>query len=487
MDTTSVIAAFASHGFLTIDKTLNRFDGIFGKVPRYVVDFVLSQKVDPANPVPGLQDAVSFFKQYHLEPAHKEFAKRMIRTKGTFPILGKLSVRYDQAKDTYLAHVSAIDDQNVRVVPAVLAQYDHTLLTSGAWGVMHIAFSSNGSSSPFIVTKFAPVQVTRIDEAVWNDARRQFTDDEWMDLLITTVGINPATLSARQKMLYICRLLPYVESGLHLAEVGPTETAKTYSYRELSSYAHVISGGTSTVASLFYNKTSKRLGLLGQKDVVCFDEITTPDIKLGADVVNVLKDMMNDGRFSRDTIEFTTDCSLVFVGNTRPDTMETFDSMPMSIRHDRAFIDRICGFIPGWEMPRIRPDNYATSIGLMTDYFAEVMHRLRQTSYLPTVTKYVSLPGWSQRNSRAVSRMIAGLLKLLHPNAPVDGVDPSTMSVLVNTAIGLRSSVVDYLTMLDPTSFGGTKYEYSIAGVERPKTKTKVRTKVVTNQPSTVL
>jgi predicted ATP-dependent Lon-type protease len=123
----------------------------------------------------------------------------------------------------------------------------------------------------------------------------------------------------------------------------------------------------------------------------------------------------------------------------------------------------------------------------MTDYFAEVMHRLRQTSYLPTVTKYVSLPGWSQRNSRAVSRMIAGLLKLLHPNAPVDGVDPSTMSVLVNTAIGLRSSVVDYLTMLDPTSFGGTKYEYSITGVERPKTKTKVRTKVATNQPSTVL
>ena len=458
-----------------IHKGVSPCSDQFRKLPRYVAEFLCSQYIDVARPADGIAKINRLLAEYYLDSGEQELIKSRIRERGQYRLFGQVRVRLDTVGDIYWAEIPALGDRFVRIDRDVLARYGEALLTAGAWGTAVVQYQHESAarrSYPFRIVEFIPMQITRIDVDAWIEARRHFTTDEWIDLIITTIGFDPEKIDRRAKLLYLMRLVPLVESNVNLVELGPVESGKTYTYQSLSSYGHVVSGSNTTVASLFFNRARRQVGILGRFDCVLLDEIAHADMRQEMrDVVNMLKDYLNSGRFTRDDQGFASECSVVLSGNIETDRKSRsprggyrhlFQPLPQILREDRAFLDRIHGYIPGWEAPQISPANYAQGYGWMSDYFSEVMHRLRSRNYTHIVRDHTEFDGMSQRSQTAITRIASGLLKLAFPHRTVETIQPDEIEWAVGQAVSLRQRVLDQLGVIAPGEFTKAALTYRL-------------------------
>lgn len=461
-------------GDRVILKPLTRWNEAYKEFPRYVMEYLVSRYVDAANPVDGQKKIDRILAEHYTESAKKELIKSRIKERGQYTLLGQLSVRLDQARDHYWASVPALGDDTVRVAQKILSQFGDVLLTSGAWGTMEIEYDGTyeikSRKFPFYIREFTPLQYTRLNLDDFVERRVEFTLDEWLDLLIQSIGFNPLKFERRVKMLMLMRLVPFVESNYNMIELGPRETGKTYTFRNTSNRAFVVSGGKSSVPSLFYNKASKKLGVIGLKHLVFFDEIANTNFDDADASISMLKDYMQTGKFTRGDQEFSAPCSIVLGGNIdtnlelkQPEEgyKHLFQVLPEDLQ-DPAFLDRIHAYLPGWEMPKIRPENYATGYGLLTDYMAEIFAELRRRNFQTHVNAWVDFGNMTGRNQDAIKKTIAGMLKLLHPHRSPDTLTAEEILPLTEIAVEMRQRVTDQLAKILPTEFSNVKYEFKL-------------------------
>lgn len=457
-----------------VHKGLSVFSSQFRRVPRFVSDYLIAKMVDPESPSEGLAKIEQFLKERYVDSDSCELIKSRIRERGRYSLFGQVRARFDQSRDAYWAEIPALNDQYVRIERDVLHEHGEALLVSGAWGSVDLAYDTSFRQGkkqyPFVITKFVPLQVTSIDLDDWAEKRRFFTREEWIDLVITSVGFNPEGLDEQAKTLYLCRLLPLVEANVNLVELGPPESGKTFTYRSLSSYSFVVSGAETTPASLFYNKLRRKLGCVGHRDCVMLDEISDADPDALASVANIMKDFMNDGRFGRGVEEFSSECGIVFGGNIKTDRQgrkpdgyhrHLFSPLPRVIGEDRAFLDRIHGYLPGWLAPQVSTGGLANGYGWMADYWSEIMHRLRRRNFAPLILDRVSFR-MGNRNQIALTRMASGLLKLACPHALASGVDVEDVDWAMRIATDLRQRVLDQLAIISPGEFRENRMDWDL-------------------------
>jgi ATP-dependent Lon protease len=450
-------------------KPLTRWNEAYKEFPRYVMEYLCAKYVDPINPIPGQQKIDQLLKEHYVESDAKELIKSRIKERKEYILLGSLQVRLDAGKDHYWAEVPALGDNFVRISAKLLQDYGDILLTGGAWGTMTIEYDARyeikGRIYPFLIHEFKPFQITRLDLDDYIAKRKLFTTEEWVDLLIQSVGFNPARFNQREKMLLLLRLVPFVEANTNLIELGPRETGKTYTYRNTSSKAFVISGGKATPATLFYNIASKKIGILGYRDVVFFDEIAATSFTDPEATISVLKDYMQTGRFSRGPLEFSAQASIVLGGNIDTDIVKRmpspryrhlFEVLPFELQ-DAAFLDRIHGFLPGWELPKIKPENYAQGYGFITDYLAEIFSRLRRRNYQTQVSAFVDFGSITGRNQDAIRKISAGLLKLIYPHRTTDDLQAEELKICTDLAVESRERVLHQLSIMAPSEFTSSK------------------------------
>ena len=447
-------------------KPLTRWNEAYKEFPRYVMEYLCARYVDPDNPIPGQQRIDRLLQEHYVDSEARELIKSRIKERSEYVLLGSLQVRLDAARDHYWAEVPALGDSYVRVSQRVLQDYGDVLLTGGAWGTMTIEYDAryelSGRIFPFFIREFKPFQITRLDLDDYVAKRRLFTDEEWIDLLITSIGFNPARFEQRIKMLFLLRLVPFVEPNYNLIELGPRETGKTYTYRNSSSRSFVISGGKATPATLFYNLASRKIGILGYRDVVFFDEIGNTRFGDPEATISVLKDFMQTGRFSRGPLEFSSAASIVLGGNIDTDLqrrrpleryVHLFEVLPAELQ-DTAFLDRIHAFLPGWELPKIQPENYAQGYGFITDYLAEIFVRLRRLVHFHTaVQAQASFGGLTGRNQSAVAKTASGLLKLIYPHRTTDDLEHDELALCLELAAECRERVIEQLAIMAPEEF----------------------------------
>ncbi len=474
--TDSLNAKILAHlGDRVILKPLTRWNEAYKEFPRYVMEYLVSRYVKPEDPVAGQHKIDRILTEHYAESAKKELIKSRIKEKGQYTLIGQLTVRLDQSKDHYWANVPALGDDTVRISAGVLGAYSDLLLTSGAWGTMEIEYDATyeikSRKYPFYIREFTPLQYSRINLDDFIEKRHFFSDSEWLDVLIQSIGFNPERFDHRTKLLLLLRLVPFVESNYNLIELGPRETGKTYTFRNTSNRGFVVSGGKATPATLFYNKATRKLGVVGLKQVVFFDEIANTNFDDSEASISVLKDYMQTGKFTRGDQEFSAPCSIVLGGNIDTDLERRepaghyrhyFSVLPADLQ-DPAFLDRIHAYLPGWEIPKIRPENYATGYGFLTDYLAEIFAELRRLNFQTHVNYWVDFGGMTGRNQDAVKKTVAGLLKLLYPNRrSPEETRPEELEPLVTLAIELRKRVTDQLAVILPSEFSHVNYGFEI-------------------------
>jgi ATP-dependent Lon protease len=344
----------------------------------------------------------------------------------------------------------------------------YALQSTKAW--YDATYEIKGRKYPFYIKEFTPFQVTRLDLDDYIDRRSRFSDEEWVDLLVQSIGFNPVHFDQRTKWLMMLRLVPFVESNYNLIELGPQQTGKTYTFRNTSSRSFVVSGGKATPATLFFHGAAKRLGVVGTKHVVYFDEISKTKFDDADASISVFKDYMQTGVFTRLGQEFRASASIVLGGNIEVDLQakrpsgrydHLFSVLPEPLQ-DTAFLDRLHAYLPGWEMPVINPENYATGYGFMTDYLAEIFAELRRRNYSTHIAAQASLPGMNQRNQDSIRKTAAGLLKLLNPQHPPGEVPPALLKEILKFGVEMRKRVVDQLAVIKPTEFRDIPFDYVI-------------------------
>lgn len=480
-DTGHKVSTVFNERGIVVDKSLSCLSEQFRKLPTFVIDYLIAEMVNPEDPTPGLDRINKLLNAHFIESDQKELVKSRIREQGEYTLIGRIRCIYDEGKDQYFVDVTALGNQNVRIDPFLIAEYGDTLLTTGAWGVFRIVYDESyvvrKKLYPFLVTEFRPMQITGINVDTWIDRRARFTDDEWLDVMTTSIGFDPNCLSHEEKLLYIVRLVPFIEANVNMVELGPTMTGKTFAYQSLSSHGFVISGSQTTVASLFYDKLRRQLGLIGYRDVVMFDEFATGrggnKWSGQGDIIDMLKDFMNSGRFGRGTAEFASDCSIMFAGNIdcnrekREVSMRyrsLFSPLPQIVNQDRAFLDRIHGFLPGWKIGPIKESHLAKGEGFMADYLSEIMHKMRDRNYANVILQNVNFGDIGQRDQRSIVRIGSGLLKLMFPHRTAKTVESNELKIVLDMAVDLRQRVLDQLAIISPGEFGGVKLSYKIKG-----------------------
>lgn len=448
-------------------KPLTRWNEAYKEFPRYVMEYLVAKYVDPNNPIVGQQKIDKVLNEHYVESGSRELIKSRIKEEGEYILLGQLQARLDASKDHYWVDVPAIGDNFVRISKKILFEYGDALLGAGAWGTMTIQYDPQyeikGRIYPFYIKEFTPFQVTRLSLDDYIEKRADFPTNDWTDLLIQSIGFEPRKFSQREKLLLLLRLVPFVEANYNMIELGPRETGKTYTYRNTSSKCFVISGGKTTPASLFYNQATRKLGILGQKDVVFFDEIANTSFSDPDATISVLKDYMQTGKFSRGNQEFSAQASIVLAGNIDVDAdrkspsgqyQHLFAVLPKELL-DVAFLDRIHCFLPGWELRKIAPENYAAGYGFIADYLAEIFSRFRRRNYQIIVDAYVNFGRMTGRNQDAIKKTTSGLLKILFPHREPENVQLDELKHCLNLAIECRQRILDQLAIISPGEFKG--------------------------------
>jgi ATP-dependent Lon protease len=458
-------------GDYAVDKRL-AYELELAKLPRYVAEFLISQFINSGS---NWEDKLrNFIKTHYYEPEEKEIVKHKLVMEGTVKLIDELRVIVDIETG---AHIGVIHSLDIWAeVPIDIVEKNKATLVTGMWGLITLKRTNEtkevfGRPIAAVVTNFQPFQSSDTDPKILEEARQYFNLDEWIDVLINTIGLDPSVYSSRQKMLLLSRLVPVIESNVNIAEFGPRQTGKTYLYRNVSNYVRIISGGNISPATLFYNLRTKIPGELAVKDLVVFDEISKVRFPNPDEMIGKLKDYMESGMFERGDKKVPSDASLVFMGNIQVEMssegyipVEDITYVIPEAMRDSAFIDRIHGLIPGWELPKISQSKYHLSkgYGIASDYFAEAIHFMRKESLTGLVSQHVELSdNFKIRDEKSVKRISSGLLKLLFPNKTFD---KKELEIIINIAQEYRQRMRDWLHVIDPGEFLKEKLTIKVKG-----------------------
>ncbi|MEM1703570.1 MAG: BREX system Lon protease-like protein BrxL [Zestosphaera sp.] len=461
-----------------VDKSLLQVAEV-SKLPGFVAEYLMTEfsQMYPSDWQERLRE---FIRQHYFEASEKEYVKHLLVERRRVSLIDELVVWVDLESGEHKGILQSIGERDVRVPAEIARSYPMTMIT-GMWGLVELEYSPetakrdlNGNllENPVVVTDFKPFQAPDKDPKLLRDARSFFTFDEWLDVLINTIGYNHNVYrNARRKLVLLSRLLPIVEENLHLAEFGPKATGKTYVFRNVSRYSRIIVGGMISPATLFYNLRTGMPGELAVRDCVVFDEISKVRFPNPDEVVAKLKDFMESGQYERGKHRVTSSASIVMLGNVEVEEREgayipvedlTY-LLPEPMR-DSALIDRIRGVIPGWELPKIGRARYHLSqgYGIALDYFSEVLHELRKESLVGEVSKHVELLGnVTIRDERAVKKIVSAFVKLLFPDLEFD---KRELQVVVQHAVELRQRVRDWLHKLSPGEFPRETLSFKLRG-----------------------
>jgi len=395
-------------------------------VPTYVLEYLVGQYCatdDEQSMEEGLETVKKILSKHYVRPDEAEFVKSEVRERGRYRVIDKVTVRLDEQQDAYIGSFVNLGLSDVEINEHLVSKHPK-LLGGGVWAIIDLEYlpdNANSQKSLFGIDSFKPIQVSNLDLDQLKERRGEFTRDEWLDLLLQSIGYDPSSFDRREKMLFLLRCVPLVESNYNYVELGPRGTGKSYLYREISPHSILISGGKTTVAKLFLNLNTGRIGLVGRWDVVAFDEVGGLQFS-DSEAVQMLKDYMESGSFSRGTEELTAQASMVYVGNIDLDvegvlkSSHLFKPFPEDMQ-DLALIDRFHYYLPGWEVPKMQSSFFGDQFGFIVDYFAEFVRELRKESYGDAINEEFTFGDHlNQRDEKAVRKTVSGLLKLLHPH-----------------------------------------------------------------------
>ena len=382
---------------------------------------------------------------------------------GSYKIIDKISVKLNEKKDMYEATLLNLGVKGVEVSSSDVKKYEK-LLVGGIWCIvsMNYFYEENQKQSPFGINEIKPIQIPNMDMEGLLEGRKGFSEAEWIDVLIRSIGMEPTTLEERVKWQLLFRMLPFVENNYNTCELGPKGTGKSHIYKEISPNSILVSGGHTTVANLFYNMSSRQVGLVGMWDVVAFDEVAGINFK-DNDGVQIMKDFMASGSFSRGRDAISANASMVFVGNINQAvdvlvrTSHLFAPFPEAMI-DSAFFDRFHSYIPGWEIPKMRPEFFTNQYGFIVDYLAEFMREMRKRNFSDAIFKYFKIGNnLNQRDTIAVKKTVSGLLKLLYPN---EDYDKDAVRKCLEIALEGRRRVKEQLKKIGGMEFYDVHFSY---------------------------
>lgn len=396
-------------------------------VPVYVLEYLLGMYC-ATNDERAINDGVENVKRIladnFVRPDEAEKIKSKIKEKGIYTIIDKITVRLNERLDIYQAEFSNLGIKDALISEEYIKKYEK-LLVGGIWCIIKVSYSYDDQDrhkSPFIISSLDPIQLPNMDLSDLFEERKHFSKDEWIDVLIRSMGIEPTHLKNNQKWHFIERAVPLVENNYNLCELGPRGTGKSHIYKEISPNSILVSGGQTTVANLFYNMSQKKIGLVGMWDCVAFDEVAGIHFK-DKDGIQIMKDYMASGSFARGKEEKNANASMVFVGNINQSvevllkTSNLFEPFPPEMATDSAFFDRMHYYLPGWEIPKMRPELITDEYGFITDYLSEFFREMRKRTFSDSLDKYFKLGNnLNQRDVIAVRKTVSGLIKLLYPN-----------------------------------------------------------------------
>ncbi len=437
-------------------------------VPVYVLEYLLGMycsSQDEKIIEQGVQNVKNILSRNYVRPDEAQKIISKLRETGSYTVIDKVSVRLNYRTDTYEAEFSNLGLSGVPISDIYPSKYDR-LLAGGIWCIVQMEyFFDEGDKNrvPFIINKLTPVQMPNIDIDEFKEARAKFTAKEWIDIVLRSTGMEPDKLNEREKWLHLIRLVPLVENNYNFCELGPRGTGKSHIYKEISPNSILVSGGQTTVANLFYNMNTRQVGLVGMWDCVAFDEVAGIKFK-DKDGVQIMKDYMASGSFSRGKEEKNATASFAFVGNINQSvdvllkTSHLFEPFPEEMGMDTAFLDRIHCYLPGWEIPKYRPDFFTDDYGFITDYFAEIMRELRKESFTDVHEKYFKLGNQlNQRDTIAVKKTVSGMIKLIYPHGEYTKQD---IEKILRFALEMRRRVKEQLKKIGGMEFYDVNFSY---------------------------
>lgn len=448
-----------------VRKDLTKLVKVGHNVPVYVLEYLLGINcaTDDEDLIQeGVQKVKRILSDNYVSPHEAEKIKSKIRENGYYTIIDNVVVKLNERKDIYEAIFNNLGISNVEVDAEYVKKFDK-LLGGGIWCIIKMEYSTDSSHSPFIIADLKPIQIPNINVNELIEQRHNFTKEEWMDVLLRTIGMEPTLLENDVKWHLLERLVPLVENNYNLCELGPRSTGKSHVYKEISPNSILMSGGQTTVANLFYNMSTRQVGLVGHWDVVAFDEVAGINFK-DKDGIQILKDYMASGSFARGKSQINANASIAFVGNVNQSissllkTFHLFAPFPDAINNDSAFFDRMHYYLPGWEVTKFRPEHFTDRYGFIVDYLAEFLREMRKRSYSDNISKYFNLGNnLNQRDVIAVKKTVSGLMKLIYPDE--NATKEEVQEILEYALVG-RRRVKEQLKKIGGMEFFDVNFSY---------------------------
>ena len=437
-------------------------------VPVYVLEYLLGMYC-ATNDEQAINDGVETVKRIltdnFVRPDEAEMIKSKIKEQGVYTIIDKITVRLNEKQDIYQAEFSNLGIKDAYIDEDIVKKYEK-LLVGGIWCIVKVSYTFDDAEKhkiPFTASSLDPIQLPNMDLNQLFEGRKHFTKEEWIDVLIRSMGIEPSHLTEIQKWHFIERAVPLVENNYNLCELGPRGTGKSHIYKEISPNSILVSGGQTTVANLFYNMGQKKIGLVGMWDCVAFDEVAGITFK-DKDGIQIMKDYMASGSFARGKEEKNANASMVFVGNINQSvevllkTSHLFEPFPKEMANDSAFFDRMHFYLPGWEIPKMRPELITDEYGFITDYLSEYFREMRKRTFSDSFDKYFKLGNnLNQRDVIAVRKTVSGLVKLLYPDGKYS---KEELEEILSYALVGRRRVKEQLKKIGGMEFYDVHFSY---------------------------
>ena len=437
-------------------------------VPVYVLEFLLGQYCssdDPEVIEEGVESVKRILADNFVRPDEAQKILSVLRQRSSYTVIDKITVSLNIKRDFYEAEFSNLGLKNIPIDEEYPAKFDR-LLCGGIWCIVQLDYEymeEDRNGTPISIRKLTPIQMPHVDIEELKQGRKAFTEEEWIQVLLRSIGMEPDKFNDRERWLLLTRMLPLVENNFNLCELGPRSTGKSHIYKEISPNSILVSGGQTTVANLFYNMGRKTVGLVGLWDCVAFDEVAGIHFK-DKDGIQIMKDYMASGSFARGKEEKAASASMVFVGNINQSvdvllkTSSLFDPFPPEMGTDTAFLDRIHCYIPGWEIPKFRPEHFTDDYGFITDYLAEFIRELRKEQHGDELDKYFRLgKNLNQRDTIAVRKMVDGFIKLLYPDGEYS---KEQLEEILKVSLEMRRRVKEQLKKLGGMEFYDVNSSY---------------------------
>ena len=437
-------------------------------VPVYVLEYLLGMYCSSTNDEDieeGLKTVKKILAENYVRPDEAEKIKSKLRENASYTVIDKVTVKLNLRENRYEAEFSNLALKGIPISDVYPSKYER-LLGGGIWSIVQLEYfydEGDKNRNPVTIRKLTPVQMPEIDFEEFKQMRENFTDEEWIDIILRSTGMEPDKFNERVKWLHLARLIPLVENNYNFCELGPRGTGKSHVYKEISPNSILVSGGQTTVANLFYNMGKGTMGLVGLWDCVAFDEVAGIKFK-DQDGVQIMKDYMASGSFARGKEEKNATAGMVFVGNINQSvdillkTSHLFDPFPDVMGQDTAFLDRMHCYLPGWEIPKYRPEFFTDNYGFITDYYAEIMRELRKISYSDAHDKYFRLGNQlNQRDVIAVKRTVSGMIKLIYPHGKFEKKD---VEKILKFSLEMRRRVKEQLKKIGGMEFYDVNFSY---------------------------